>query len=146
MNWKAEAVEKLRKYDAMCRAVANLPEQIRQLKDQAVTVPTGVLGQSGGSSDIRRREEWLTNNLVKRQELQHALEQAELWLCSMDRALGVLSAQERLILHTMYICPQKGAVQKLCGKLGLEKSSIYRRRDKALDKFTVALYGMEESK
>lgn len=143
MKWKAEAVERLRQYDAMCRAVVNLPEQIRLLKSKTGAVASGMPGQIVGCPDVRRREDRMVDNLVKQQELQQSLEEAERWVDSMNRALGVLSAEERMILHTMYICRQRGAVGRLCDKLGVEKSSIYRRRDKALDKFTVALFGME---
>ena len=40
-----------------------------------------------------------------------------------------------------YMCPEKGSVERLCSELGLESSSVYRKRDKALRRFTVALYG-----
>ena len=31
MNWRGEAVEKLRKYDAMCRSLQNIPLEVKRL-------------------------------------------------------------------------------------------------------------------
>ena len=39
MNWKEEATEKLRKYDAMRLAVQNLPEELKRVEQQSY-VPT----------------------------------------------------------------------------------------------------------
>ncbi|MCD7860112.1 MAG: hypothetical protein LUH51_08170 [Firmicutes bacterium] len=38
-----------------------------------------------------------------------------------------------------------GNVDRLCGDLACEQSTVYRKRDKALRHFTIALYGLTES-
>ena len=57
---------------------------------------------------------------------------------------GVRENEEKLILHRLYIYPEKGGVERLCKELGMETSSIYRRRDKALKHFTLAFYGVTD--
>lgn len=144
MNWKNEAMDRLRQYDAMRLAVTNIPQEIKRLEAASVALrgarTDGAPVQSGGS----RREEAILDNMMSRQELQWRLEQAESWLSCMDRALGALSGEEKLVLQRFYICPEKGSVERLCSELGLESSSVYRKRDKALRRFTVALYGSAE--
>ena len=85
------------------------------------------------------------DNLVHRQELQWTLEQAKSWVRITERALRTLSPEEKLILHRMYILPERGCLDRLSMELGIEQSTIYRRRDKALHKFTMALYGIVEA-
>ena len=87
----------------------------------------------------------MMDNIMARQQLKWSLEQAQRWTELVDDALSGLSPEERLILQQMYILPQTGALSRLMESLHLEKSSIYRRRDKALQKFTLNLYGWEES-
>lgn len=145
MNWKLEAVEKLRRYDAVRRAVINIPEEIARLKAEYTAIGAGLPELLPGNRDERKREDRLMNNIVCRQELQNALEQARQWMDTVSRALSGLDPEERFVLHQMYICPCTDAVEHLCEKLELEKSSIYRRRDKALQKFTIAMYGCVES-
>lgn len=144
MNWKAEAMEKLRRYDAMRQSVQNLPEEIKRLELEACgirSVPMDSCPVNGGKNT---REEALLNNLVHRQQLQFALEQAELWLKTTERGLAALTPEEKLVLHRFYMYPAQGNVDRLCGELGVEQSSVYRKRDKALYRFTVALYGSPE--
>ena len=141
MNWKSEAMEKLRRYDAMRQAVLNLPVEIKRLQIAAQSlrgVNSDTTPVKGGGN---RREEALLNNLVHRQELCWSLEQAKNWLKMTDRALTALSAEEKLILHRLYIYPERGSLDRLCNELGVEHSSIYRKRDRALERFTIALYG-----
>ena len=87
----------------------------------------------------------MINNIAIRQELQWSLEQARRWVKIVDGGLKVLDPQERRILEQLYIRPNAGTMEQLCLELGVEKTSIYRRRDKALEKFTRAMYGITES-
>ncbi len=144
MNWKTEAIDKLRRYDAMSQAVQNIPKELQRLELAAGSIRgaqtdgTPVKGTGG------RREEALLDNLVYRQELASCLDQAKLWLSAVDGALTALSPEDRLILSKMLIYPERNGVQTLCNMLRCEQSSVYRKRDKALQRFTVALYGSPE--
>ena len=42
------------------------------------------------------------------------------------------------------IHPAQGNVDRLCEELGIEKAMVYRRKEFALRKFTIALYGAVE--
>ena len=144
MNWKAEATEKLRRYDAMRLATINIPQEIQRLEVDAQSIRAAksdspVVKSSGG-----RREDALLSNILHRQELSWTLQQAQLWLQTTERALSALSPQEKLILHRLYIYPESGALEKLCKELGIETSTIYRHRDKALQHFTLAYYGVTD--
>ena len=141
MNWKDEATEKLKKYDAMRIATRNIPQELTRLEQVAKSLHSPNMDDPVQCTNLRSREDSLLNNMVHRQELSFALQQAELWLDVTDRALGALTPEEKLILHRLYIYPERGAIERLCGELGIEQSSIYRKRDKALHRFTLALYG-----
>lgn len=145
MNWKKEAVEKLRKYDAMKTAVQSIPMQIASLETEACSIRSARMDKIPVKGSGNTREEAMLNNQAQRQELVWALEQAKYWLEGMDLAMQLLSPEEKLVLYRMYISPQPGAVDRLTEELGAEQSSIYRRRDAALEKFTRALYGALES-
>ena len=144
MNWKAEAKEKLKRYDAMRLATINIPEELQRLEIDAQSIRSAKLEPSSSPSGGNRREDALLNNIIQRQELLWTLQQAQIWLKSTDRALSALPNDEKLILHRMYIYPEKGGVERLCKDLGMEVSSVYRRRDKALKHFTLAYYGIDE--
>lgn len=145
MNWKSEAMEKLRKYDAMCLAADNIPQEIRRLEEAATAIRSARTDGSFVQASGSRREEILLDNMMSRQELHWRLDQTQMWLSCMNKALAALSPEEKLVLQRFYIYPEKGSVEKLCQELGLENSSVYRKRDKALHRFTIALYGGAEN-
>lgn len=142
MNWKSEAVEKLKKLELMRQAVQSIPNELSRLESEAMSI-------RGSAMDVPRvtgsgyREDALLSNLVHRQELSAALFQAESWVSAVEGALGVLSPEERTVLDGMYIDARRGGQDRLCETLQMEKSSLYRKRDRALRRFTLALYGSE---
>ncbi len=142
MNWKEEATEKLRKYDAMRLSVQNLPEELKRLEHAACSIRAARTDGTPVKGGTNRREDMLLSNLVCREELHNALDQAKLWVSTTDRALGALTPEEKLILYRMYICPERNALERLCGELGVEQSTVYRKRDQALHRFTMAFYGI----
>ena len=87
----------------------------------------------------------LLSNIVHREELQRRLTDARRWVDIVDGGLAVLSDEDRLVLDRFYIHPMRGNVERLRNELGLEdERSVYKRKDKALRRFTVALYGICE--
>ena len=145
MNWKAEAKEKLRKYDAMRLATINIPQEIERLEIDARSIRSARTDATPVTGGGNRREEAMLNNIIHRQELAWTLEQAHLWLQSTDRALTALTNEEKLILHRLYIYPEKGGLDRLCKELDVESSRVYRRRDRALKHFTLAYYGITDA-
>ncbi len=145
MNWKYEAIEKLRDYEAKKRALSTLPAEIRRLEldTQRIRSATGdgTPVKGGGST----REDMLLSNIVHREELERALEMVCKWVALVDAGMEILGAEDRLVLERFYMRPEKGNVERLCAELGCEQSSVYRRRDKALRRFTLALYGGPET-
>ena len=74
------------------------------------------------------------------------LERAQKSVAGIERGLAVLDKDERKILERMYIFPEAGAVQRIMDDYNLaETSSAYKRVNKALLRFTVAMYGATES-
>ena len=131
VKWKEEAKAKLRRYDAMCQAVKNLPEEILRLKRQ-------IRYYDGENPDEH------LNDVIQLEKMEAYLIQAEGLTRSIDRAMGCLTPEEKLILYRLCICRQKGNLDRVCSELNIEQSSIYRKCNNALRKFTAAFYGVEE--
>lgn len=73
-----------------------------------------------------------------RQSAQSLQKQVEI----LEGALQVLTPEERLVAEFLLISPEKGNVQRLCEMLHVEQSSVYRRRERVLEKLSVAIFGM----
>ncbi len=118
--WKASAINRLMEYDAMEIAQENLPMELQACQKE----PDEPL-----------------NAMAKKGDLTERLAATRRWVEQTTNALGALTPQEQLVLRMLYITPQKGNISRLCELLGCEQATVYRRRDKALEKFTMALYG-----
>ena len=75
------------------------------------------------------------------EELEERLAKTEKTLGIIQRGLAALTPEQRLILSRFYIYREKGNPQRLCEALGVEQSSVYRRKDQALAKFIEAIWG-----
>ncbi len=112
MNYQEQALEMLQAYGRMRMAERNLRTQLAmRLEDR------------------------------ERQALELALKRTVSWLRMVDGALDTLDREERTILQRLYCKKRSGGVGQLCQQLEVEKSSIYRRRNKALRHFAQAIYG-----
>ena len=98
MNWKFEAMEKLRLYEAKKQSLRSIPEEIERLESAMKSIRSatadGTPVKGGGSG----REDMMLSNIVHREELDRALEQARKWVDLVDAGLEILSQEERLIL------------------------------------------------
>ena len=145
MNWKFEAMEKLREYEARKQSLATIPDEIRRLELDYTRIRSatrdGTPVRGGGST----REDMLLSNIVHREELERALEMARMWVALVDAGMDPLTPEERLVLERFYMRPERGNGARLCQELGLEKTAVYDRRDKALRHFVLALYGGPET-
>ena len=116
MDVKKLARQRLLQLETMEQAAQNLPGELARLRlsgaGEAVCLP-----------------------------LQQRLDAAQLWVDTTRQAMQVLSGEERLIAQRLFILPAKGNVQRLCQELGVEQSSVYRRRDRMLRKLGQALFG-----
>jgi ArpU family phage transcriptional regulator len=145
MNWRNEAMEKLRRYDIMRQALRNIPEEIERLKAEAVTLKSASTDSMFVRGSGSRQEDARINNIIQRQELEQTLRLVRQWLTVTERGLLALDEEQRTILQRLYLYPQKGAIERLCMELGLEQSSVYRKRDQALHRFTAAIYGFSDT-
>lgn len=141
MNWKQEAMERLQRYEPMVRSLQNIPLELARLEEDAKQLRSGRPELERIQSTPGRGEGRLVDNIVLRQELKHSYEDARLWVEITDSAISALTEEEKLVLFYLYVHPQRGAVELLCQELGVEQSSVYRKRDAALWRFTLAMYG-----
>lgn len=144
MIWKNEAVSRLKAYQAKKLALENIPMEIRQ----QVLALSSIRSADPDSAPVRgssTREDAMLNSMVYRSELEESFLRTRLWVDATDRALGVLNQEERILLERFFIYAEPKAADRLAGDLHMDVKTVYRRKDEALRKFTIALYGMAES-
>ena len=145
MNWKTEAADKLRQYEARRNSLKSIPAEIEQIRISRAAIRSATADASpvrGGGSG---REDMLLSSIVKEEELERSLEMARKWVDLVDAGLEILTEDERLVLDRFYLRPSKGAAERAATDLGVDVKTAYKRKDSALRRFTIALYGSVES-
>ena len=145
MNWKYEAIEKLKEYSAKKQSLKSIPEEMARLESAMQSIRSATADGTPVSGGGSGREDMMLSNIVHREELARSLEQARKWVSLVDSGLESLSTDEKKILSRFYISPARGNVDALCEELGVEKAQVYRRRDSALLHFTLCRDGQTES-
>ena len=139
MDWKAEAIDKLQGYEAQQRAVDGITGELERLGAAKLD------GMPRTGINASARKEVMVDNITHRDNLKRKLKEARLWVEIVDGGLSVLGEDERFVLDLLFMHPAKGNIERLCEQLWVEKATVYRRRDEALRRFTIALYGAVES-
>lgn len=141
MNWKDEAAGYLKNYGPMRASLESIPLELSRLELEARAIRSSAPRGVPGTRRFDAVEGRLLNNLAMRTQLQFQLDNAKKWVAVAEKAMEALSREDRLVLELMYISPGTGSMQQLCQQLEVEQSSVYRRRDRALQRFATALYG-----
>ena len=58
-----------------------------------------------------------------------------------EPAWDSLTEEERYVLETFYTDEVKGSIHDICSHYSIERSSAYNKKNRALDKLTLQLYG-----
>lgn len=146
MDWKIEATDKLKQYEAKRQSLQIIPLEIAQIESTMTGIRSArtdsiAIRNSGGNA----RENMMLSCIVRKEELRRNIEQTELWVQAVTAALDMLNDDERKILDRMYIHREKKAADRLAEELFVDLKTVYRWKDDALRKFTIALYGVETS-
>lgn len=145
MNWVKEAESKLRDYAAKEQSLESVAERIAQLQAEMTCVRSATTDSTAVHGGGNCREDALLNNIAERDELQRVKASTTEWLEWVNGALTALSDTDKNLLDKFYISRRKGHVEWLCEEMHLEKAQVYKRKDAALRKFTLLLYGVTET-
>lgn len=145
MDYKKEVIDKLRCYTSKRESLRWSAEEIRRLEYERDSIRSASSDGTPVSGGTNAREDRLINNVAMRMEIEDSQRRVRDWLHVMDGVLSQLDQEEFRILDLMYIHSAKGNVDRLCGELGIEKNTVYYRKDKALRHFAIILYGEESN-
>ena len=137
MDWKICAVDDLRRYHLMKVGILNSKDKLKAIEQAVFYAKTS----SDGKKPKTNSE--IVDMLVEKERLKTNITAAERIIELVERGLDALNIEERAILEKFYMtdCPNK--IKTLRSQFGYSQRSMYRVKDRALRKFTLAMYGVE---
>lgn len=143
MDWKRAAIEDLKLYHRRRDSLNNLKDRIQALKEHYLSVKCSLGSDAApvknGSSKIEDR---MLNNIVERERLTHTYKATRRLVELTERGLKGLDDKERLVIERFFVTKERNHVERLMDELHVEKSHVYRLKDRALYNFTVTMYGL----
>lgn len=143
-DWEKHSIDDLREYGALKESLGTLPEEIRALEEDMQLVKGTRYDKTPVEGGASGYEERLINYIDRKGRLEQNLGLAQARVERIERGLSVLTDNERLVLTRFYIHREPRYLDRLCGELGYEMRNIYKIKDAALRKFTLAMYGVRD--
>ena len=139
--WRKQAETDLKMYEASKLSLVNIPDQIKELEEKMTSIHSqtadSVSVKGGGGS----RDDAYLNNIVARDRLNANLEENRRFVSRVSNALSILNEDEKELLRRFYMVPEKGVAYNMEAEKHIDRTTIYRRKDIALAKFSCAMYG-----
>ncbi len=143
MNYTKLAIDELLQYPLLCTAYENCKSSIVEIEEkmlriqggdtQRIHVQNGFVGEDRLCALIDEKQEriWHLGSLTMR-------------LQRFERALAALSEEDRRVLELCFI-HKCDSPEETAWQLGVEKSCLYKKRNRALENFKKALFGAIDS-
>ena len=139
--WKIKAIELLEDHEAKKQSLVNIPERIRELEENLARIRSSQTDTLRVKSSAGTRDDEYIANIVERELLQKNLEDARKLVGRVNSALSVLSEGEQKLLERFFIKKEREACFNLAEELKIDRKTVYYRKEEALRKFTIAMYG-----
>ncbi len=139
MYWKICAIEDLNNYKYMKLGIINSKERLA-IMDAGIKTSLPVNKKHG-----TRNSPELMDSAIEANKLRQNIASAQSITKLIERALDSLTELERDILGKFYMDNNPKPASVLSNELGFSVRSLYRARDEALEKFTLAMYGVATS-
>ena len=135
---KKQAIKDLSDYHFLKSSLDTLSREISLLQNSSIyhSPSFNYSVMSSHSSDSG-----MTKHLSMLESLENQLKHNTARLENINHALDALRAPQREILSAYYINRQRKAVYRLAIDTHTDRSALYRRANRALDKYILAYFG-----
>lgn len=118
-------------------SLSTLPERIVTERARLTAIRSSAAESqmvSGGGGNVRQERD--TAILAEIDRLTNALDEAQREVELIERCLAQLRKDQRRVLEIMDISPRYQAAEALAQELSVDRATVYRIHDDALDRFS----------
>ena len=143
LDKRGAAIRVLKDYESMKFIIANTDDEIKGIQIDMITPGSPSLSGMPKAHNPQAGVDKIIRALDEIDVLKERYRQAMEYMDWFKPAWDSLSDDERYILECFYIDDETatGAVYDVCEYFSIERSSAYNRKNRALEKLVVQLYG-----
>ena len=137
------AVNAMKDFENMTCMITLTPDEIKTIEEDMVSPRGSNIDDMPHVSNLLSHEDMMISSISKLDVLNQRYQQAVEFMSWFKPAWDTLSQEERIILSEFYLVNGKktDAVGNLSEQLFVDRSNVYRRKDKALEHLSIMLYG-----
>jgi len=143
LDKQTATVSVLNDFENMTCIISLTPDGIKAVEDDMVSPRGSSVDDMPHARNLHSHEDKVLNSINKIDVLKERYKQALEFMNWFKPAWDTLSEEEQIILSEFYLVTgsKTGVVGNLSEKLYIDRSNVYRRKEKALEHLTVLLYG-----
>ena len=144
LDKRGAAIKAVKDYSSMQYILEHTEEEIAGAKERQVGLSASKLDGMPKSHNPTAAENRMVNAIEEINVLKERYRQAVEYMGWFEPAWEELSCDERFLLEEFYqndYSDQSNAVLNICDRFGIERSSAYNRKNRALEHLTILLYG-----
>ena len=144
LDKRGAAIKAVKDYRSMQYILEHTEEEIAGAKERQVGLSASKLDGMPKSHNPTAAENRMVNAIEEINVLKERYRQAVEYMGWFEPAWEELSCDERFLLEEFYqndYSDQSNAVLNICDRFGIERSSAYNRKNRALEHLTILLYG-----
>ena len=141
LDKRKATIDAVESYDDMVFIIEHTDEEIIKLTDRMVGVGSPGVDGLPHAHDPKAGENRLINTIDEIDVLKERYRQAKEYMEWFKPAWEKLSEDEQYILELFHINRSARAVEMAADHFGIDRSSVYPKKKRALDHFQTLLYG-----
>ncbi len=140
-DYKKQAIKDLSDYNYLKSSLLTLSKRIQLLQNN--------FSQGAYNSQTKvmvsiSTDEKVIAHISQIEQLEHTLKCNTLKVQSIENALSALPEKDRNLMMSFYVNRQRNSVATLARNSYTDRSCIYRRAQKSLEKYIFAFFGIEK--
>lgn len=146
LDKRAAAIAAIKDYDSMQFIINNTDPEITAEREKMIGVGSPGMDGMPHAHDPSAAEERIAGSIDEIDVLKERYRQAVEYMGWFGPAWERLTDEDRYVLESFYGDKGSygsGTAEYIAGYLGVEQATAYRRRNRALDRLTVLLFGKE---
>ena len=143
LDKKAAAVEALKDYSAMEFIIQGAEDVEKELRESMTSIRSSLPSETPRTSNPKSGEERLAARIDEIDVLKERYRSAVEYMAWFRPAWEELSEDDRYILRAFYGAEerQNDVIGNLCNHFHIERTSAYNRKNRALTRLAILLYG-----
>ncbi|MCL1965304.1 MAG: hypothetical protein FWF69_09670 [Firmicutes bacterium] len=144
LDKKAAAVDALKDYVAMEFIIINHEDVEKELRESMTSVRSSSPAGMPYNPDLKRGEARIAARIDEIDILKERYRSAVEYMAWFKPAWDELKEEEQIVLSEFYLHndnSQEDSVGRICNRFRIERSSAYNKKNRALARLTILLYG-----